>query len=315
MKFDKTLFLGINEYMLSSQFKKRIKASTKEIIYLQKGSNDLKNHLVDTDCLLTNFGINIDKEIISNAPKLKYIGILATAYGRIDVDIAKKKRIVVCNIPGYSTESVAEFVFAVILEQLRKLELGKKRCREENYSESGFVAEEIKGKRFGIIGLGKIGLRVAEIALGFGADVKYWSRNRKKEAENKGIRYESLDKLIANTDFISINLAQTKETEGIFNKKRFKIVKKGTVIVNTAPMELVNIEGLGGRLKKGDIIFILDHSDEMSKKDLAKISKFDNCIIYPPIAYVSKEAFIAKQEIFTSNIEDFLSGTPKNKVN
>lgn len=315
MKFKKALFINIDKSNLGIDYWKKIDLLVGSKVFLLKDSPAIKKELYNTDCLLVAFGIPVTKDDIDNAPNLKYIGTLSTAFGKVDVDYARKKGISVCNLAGYSTESVAEFVIAVILEHIRDLEEGKYRGREKNYSITRISAIEIKSKVFGIIGLGAIGARVAQLAQGFGAHVKYWSRNRKKDSEKKGIRYESLDKLISEADFLSINLAQTKETEGIFTKGRFQKVKSGAVIVNTAPMELIDINGLAARLKENDITFILDHSDEMSEKDLVKLSKFKNCIIYPPIAFVSKEAALTKQEMFVGNIEAYLKGKPQNVVN
>jgi glycerate dehydrogenase len=121
--------------------------------------------------------------------------------------------------------------------------------------------------------------------------------------------------LIPECDFLSIHFAQTKDTERFLNGKRIQNIKKGAIVINTTPMEMVDIDALERRLRKGDITFILDHSDEMNEEDLKKLSKHRNCIIYPPIAYITKEARIAKQEIFIGNIENFLKGSPTNKVN
>jgi lactate dehydrogenase-like 2-hydroxyacid dehydrogenase len=241
--------------------------------------------------------------------------VLATAYGKVDVAYANNKDIIVCNIPGYATEAVAEFVFAVILDHIREVERGKKQARERNYSEVGFSAIEIKNKVFGIFGLGKIGSRVAEIALGFGADVRYWNIDRKKDFETKGIKYEKAGSLIPKCDFLSLHFAQVKNTENFLNEEKIQKIKKGAVVINTAPMELVSINALEKRLKSEDITFILDHSDEMSPGDIKRLSKLKNCIIYPPIAYITKEARIAKQEIFVRNIENFLKGHPTNQAN
>ncbi len=314
MKFNKILLVGIAEAMLAPTYWKRIDALTSKKVFLPKDSLKIKEELKDADCLLVNFGVTVSKEDMDNAPSLKYIGVLATAYGKIDVVYAAKKKITVCNLAGYSTESVAEFVIAVILETIRGLEEGKRRGRSGNYSEAGISVVEIKSRVFGIVGLGTIGLRVAELARGFGAEVKYWSRSRKMDAEKKGIKYEELDRLISEADFISINLEQTKETENFFSKDIFAKVKSGAVIINTAPMDLIDIDGLVSRLKNKDITFILDHSDEMNGSDLKKISKYENCIIYPPMAYISKEAGIRRQEMFTSNIEAFLKGILRNTV-
>ncbi len=316
MRFKKILTIGISESSIDRGYWKNIDSLAEKRTSLPKDGPEIKRELADTDCLLVNpFAFKVEKEIIDSAPKLKYIGLLATAYGKVDIDYAKSKGIVVCNAPGYSTESVAEFVFSVILEHIRELERGKKQAREGNYSETGFAAIEIKNKTFGIIGLGRIGSRVAEIALGFGAEVIYWSRKRKKEIEAKGIKYDDVDTLIPKCDFISLHFVQTKETENFLNEKRMQQIKPGAVVVNTTPMDTVDIDALENRLKNGDITFILDHSDEMSEENLRRLSKYKNCIIYPPIAYVTKEARIAKQGIFFSNIENFLKGTPTNKVN
>ncbi len=313
-KFDKILAVGIDESKLDAEHWKRIESLARTIVRLPKGSPETKSHVSDADCLLVNFGVAVGKEDIDIAKKLKYIGVLATAYGKIDTDCASKAGITVCNIPGYSTESVAEFVFAAILDRIRDLERGKNEAREKNYSGAGFSATEIKNKTFGVIGLGRIGGRVAEIALGFGADARYWSRNRKARLETGGVKYEDADVLIPKCDFLSINLAQTKDTDNFLNAERIRKIKPGAVVINTAPMELVDVDALSERLAKGDITFILDHSDEMAEDDLEKLSKYANCMIYPPIAYVSDEARTAKQEIFVGNIENFIKGSPENKV-
>jgi phosphoglycerate dehydrogenase-like enzyme len=316
MRFKKIFTIGISESSFDVEYWKKIDALTEKRAFLQKDSSEIITSLNDVDCLLVNpFVFKVEKEYIDAAPKLKYIGVLATAYAKVDCAYAASKGIAVTNIPGYSTEAVAEFVFAILLEHLRELEKGKIQARKGNYSEAGFSATEIKNKKFGILGLGRIGGRVAEIALGFGADVRYWSRNRKKEFEVKGIKYEDVDRLIANSDFLSLHFAQTKETELFLNEKRIQRLKKGAIVINTAPMELIDISALEKRLSKEDITFILDHSDEMSEENLKKLSKYKNFIIYPPIAYVTKEARIAKQKIFVENIENFLKGTPINKVN
>lgn len=268
VKFNKALIIGIDEASLSEESWKKIDKLCQKKFFVSKDSDQIRKQLIDTDCLLVAFGVSVTKEDIDNAPKLKYIGVLATAFGKVDIDYAKKKKIPVCNLAGYSTESVAEFIIATILESIRGLEVGKSRARKGNYSEMGIKATEIKDKTFAVLGLGSIGARVAQIVKGFDADVRYWSKNRKKSFEVKGVKYQDADKLISQADFISINLAQNSETNHFLNAKRIQSLKKGVVVVNTTPMELVDIDALARRLQKDDITFILDHSDEMNKEDL-----------------------------------------------
>jgi len=317
MKFKKILIIGIGKDSLTKETWGKIDRLTEKKVLLPADSKDIQKHLPTTDCLLVSFGITVDKEIIDRAPNLKYIGALSTGYGRIDDAYAAKKGIVVCNIPGYSTEAVAEFAFAIILEHIRELERGKGQARKGDYSEATFFGvSEIRGKKFGVIGLGQIGGRIAEIAHdGFEADTRYWSRTRKKKYEKKGIKYQKVEVLIKESDFLSLNLAYNKETEHFLNSERVKLIKPGAVVINLAPMELVDIKALEKRLKKGDITFILDHSDELSPANSRRLSKYKNCIIYPPIAYTTREATVAKQEIFFQNLENFLKGKPTNKVN
>jgi len=314
MKFNKMLLVGVDEPKLDPAFWKRIDNLTSKKTYFPKDSSEIKQQLKDTDCLLVNFGVKVDREDIDSAPNLKYIGILATAYSKVDVQYAKTKGIIISNLPGYSTESVAEFTIAAILEKCRDLERGKRQGREGNYSETGFTAIELRGRNFGVIGMGSIGNRVAEIASGFGAKIKYWSKHRKSEIEKKGFTFEEAEKLVSECDFISLNLAQAPETENFLGQKLIPKIKKDAIVVNTAPMELVDLNALETRLAKGDLTFILDHSDEMTEQSLSKLKKYPNCIIYPPIAYVSKEARMAKQEMFVGNAEKFLEGKPQNTV-
>lgn len=314
-KFKKAVLIGINESFLDAESWQKIDGLVDSKVFVLPDSPEMRTNLLDADCLLVNFGVKVGKEDIDRASHLKYIGVLATAYGKIDIEYAKQKGVIVSNLAGYSTNAVAEFVLAAILEQIRQLEEGKKRGKQGNYSEAGMKATEIRDKVFGIIGLGGIGGKVAELALGFGADVRFYDKTRRPELEVRGVKYQEVDKLISEADFLSLHLPQTKETEGFLNAQRIQHLKAGTIVINTAPMELVDINALAERLAKGDITFILDHSDEMRKEDLEKLSQYQNCIIYPPIAYITAEARIAKQCIFLGNIEGFLRGSPVNMVN
>lgn len=311
MKFQKALLINISESALDKEYWELFDELIGKRVSVSKDSPDILKELPDADCIFTGFGVLITKEMIDVASNLKYIGAYSTAYGRIDIGAAAARDIPVTNLAGYSTESVAEFTIAILLEHIRDLETGKVRARKGEYSEEGINAREIRGSVFGVIGLGHIGNRVAELAHGFGAQVKYWSHHKK----DVSYVFEEIDTLLAECDFLSLHLAEMPETDGFLDAYRIEKIKKGAVVINTAPMELVDISALENRLKKGDITFILDHSDEMSKEDLAKLSAYKNCIIYPPIAYITSEARKAKQEMFISNINNFLEGHPTGVVN
>lgn len=271
---------------------------------------DAKRH-PDTDVLLVRLGAKMGKEIIDNFPNLKYIGMLGTGYGGIDTKYASQKGITVTNIADYATEGVAEFTFAILLEYLRSITKAKSQAKEGDYSDN-FSATEIKGKTFGVIGLGHIGLRTAELAKAFGANVIYWSKNRKKKAEKNGIKYSN--NVFSEADILTVNLSLNPETANYVNGKRIASIKKGAIVINPSPMELFDFNALVSRIKKGDITFILDHSDEMTKEQLTALKPFDNCIIYPPIAYLTAEASKLKKRIYIDNLKNFLVGKPQNVV-
>lgn len=311
----KILALGYSKGDLGVVQEKRLD-KLGQVVRIPKDSKDAPKHLSDADLLLVKLGATVDKAMLDIASKLKYIGMLGTGYGRIDAEYAAKKGIAVCNIAGYSTEAVAELVFGTILDHVREIERAKLQARKGDYSEATFEGSEIRGKRFGVIGLGRIGQRVAEIAQkGFGAKVSYWSQNRKKDLEKSGIKYQDLETLLVESDFVSLNLAFVPQTKQVFNKQRLKLIKPGAVIVNLAPMDLVDIDALEARLENGDITFILDHSDELEAEDAKRLSKYKNCVMYPPIGYTTKEATEAKRGMFVDNLENYLKGSPTNKVN
>lgn len=315
MKFKKALIINISEDKLDPIYWKKLDSLVERKVSLPKDSPQIQEELADTDCILTGFQIDVGKKEIDSAPNLKYVSVLATAYGKIDTEYAKKEKIIVSNVPGYAAESVAELVFALILENIRDIAKAKDRGRKRNYSEVGLKAREIKNKVFAVLGLGRIGGRVAEIAKGFGADVRYWSKNRKKDLERLSIKYQNADELIPEADIISVHLAETPETKHFLNKKRINSIKPGSLIISTVPNEITDLDALEERLKKGDITFISDHADELDPKDAKRLSKYKNCILYPPIGFISTEARITKQEIFIDNMEGFLNGKPQNVVN
>ncbi|MCJ7826503.1 2-hydroxyacid dehydrogenase, partial [Patescibacteria group bacterium] len=252
--FTKMLFLNFKKIDLKPEYWRRINKITKEKILLNADSPDVKNHLKNADCLLLKLGMGADKALIDHMPHLKYIGMYGTGYGRIDAVYAAKKGITVCNITDYATEGVVEFVFAILLEHMRKITQAKLQAQAGDYSEAYYTGTEIKGNTFGIIGFGHIGRRVAELAKkGFGANVLYWSHKRKKDAEKSGIKYAEINTLLKTSDILSLHMSFNPETKGFLDEKRIAMIKPGAVVINTAPMELVDIVALEKRLKKNDL--------------------------------------------------------------
>lgn len=321
MLFKKALLLKYAGNELDDSQFKRLDKVCEEKVLIPPEDPRLESQLKDTDCLLVKLGAEVKKDLIDKAPKLKYIGMFGTGYGRIDTKYAASKGITVCNVADYATEAVAEFAFGILLEYLRHIERAKAQARGYNFDEGTyFNVAEIKGLAFGIIGLGHIGARTAEIAKSFGAEVKYWSRNRKAKYEKKGIEYTKLDKLLRTSDVVSINLSKNDDTVNFLNKERIQEIKSSAVVINLSPMELVDLDSMLERLERKELTFILDHSDEMPLDQINKMKPLmkpgSNLIVYPPVAYTTKEASALKKEIFISDIESFAANRkPKNKVN
>ncbi len=310
MKFKKAVLVEIEDLSLDKKYWNELDSLIELRVSIDRKDPNFLGEVADADCLLVGFQIEVGKDVIDAAPNLKYIGVLATAYGTIDFAYAAAKNIPVCNLAGYSTEAVAEFTITIILWHLRQLEEGLSRAKKGDYSFEGMSARELKNSEFGVIGLGSIGNRVAELAAGFGAKVSYWSRN-KKEAPFK---YKELNDLLSSSDYISVNVAETPETTNLLNKDNLSLIKPEAILVSTVPPPVINTDDLAARLNKNDITYIFDHADEMTKDDLAKLTANKNCVALGPIGFITTEARKNKQEIFVGNIKAFLKGSPQNTV-
>lgn len=311
MKFNKAVFVNIEDSHFDEQYWDTLNSLYETKISLKREDPNLLNELADCDVLLLGFQVPVGRDLLAAAPNLKLINILATAYGTVDIEEAKRRSIPVCNLGGYSTEAVAEFTIAMLLYQSRQLGEGVSRGKVGNYDFSGIKAREFKDSNFGVIGLGSIGGRVAEIASGFGANVSYWSRQQK----DSPFGFKDLESLLRDSDFISINVAQSPETEGMINASNIDLIKPGTVIINTVPPEVVDNATLINRLQRGDITYISDHGGEMSIEDETILRELKNCLLVPPIGFITDEARINKQEAFVTNMQAVLNGSVQNKVN
>ncbi len=312
MKFNTVVVSGIDRAKLSNSTWDQLKSLAKLMVVAEPGR--LVAQCKDAEALLVGFETVINTEVLEAASRLRYIGVLGTAYDRVDVAAAKEQGVVVTNLPGYSTEAVAEWVFGVLFEFLRDLSRARHEAAQGHYGSAGFSGSEIKGKVFGVIGLGRIGTRVVEIAVGFGANVRYWSRTRKEEMEARGVKFEELDELLRQADFLSLHVAGTKDTENLLNRGRIMNLKAGTIVVNTVSMKTMDVEALAERLKRGDVTLILMHSRSLTEEQWNKLRTFPNMIVYPAITNVTKEANRAREEMFVRNVERFLRGTPENVV-
>lgn len=275
----------------------------------------------DADILVTN-KVPVDRALIEKLPKLKFIAVLATGFNIIDCEAAKEHGIVVSNIPAYSTDGVAQLVFAFLLELTNQVGLHSKSVNDGEWSRSPYFCYwktplvELRGKVFGIVGFGKIGSAVAEIANAFGMKVKAYSPHTRAYAGFGTVDFVSLDEVIETSDVISLHCPLTNETAGLVNAEFLSRMKKTAYLINTSRGPVVNEKDLRAALDSGAIagagVDVL--STEPPKEDNPLIGA-KNCFITPHIAWASLEARTRLMNIFKDNVKGFVSGEPINVVN
>lgn len=311
----KAVFIDYKEEDLRPDCYERIKSLFESITFTTRDDSTLLEMLADAEALFVKISTKIDKEVVDAVPNLKYIGVQSAAFDAIDAPYARSKGVTVCNLGGYSTEAVAEFFFASLFEQVRELEKARQQARNEDYSFSSFMGVELKDKVVGVVGAGKIGSRVAEIGLGIGMRVIYFSRTNKPLIDGLGAQKKDLDEVLSRSDFVSCNLALNEETEGIISKGKINLLKEGCVFISLSPPTLLDQEAMMTRAGKGEITFVFDHSDDIEPELAKRFLETKNCVVYPPVAFRTEEADAARWDTFASNIEQFVAGNPQNVVN
>ncbi|WP_321368428.1 D-2-hydroxyacid dehydrogenase [uncultured Draconibacterium sp.] len=272
----------------------------------------------DADAIFTNKVI-IDKEIINQLPKLKFIGVLATGYNVVDTAAARKAGITVCNIPAYSTASVAQLVFAHILHFTNNVAEHASSVHNGIWAKSTDFAywlspqSELARKTLGIIGFGQIGQAVARIALAFGMKVIF--NNRSKKSSDINALQVDLDTLLESSDFISINCPLTDENKGFINTAAIEKMKPSAFLINTGRGPLINeldlADALNNKRIAGAGLDVLAVEPALPDNPLPKAK---NCNITPHIAWATLEARQRLMQIATNNLRSFLSGNPINVV-
>lgn len=270
----------------------------------------------DAQIVLTN-KVPLNAETLVKLPKLKYIGVLATGYNIVDIAEAARRGIVVTNVPGYSTDAVAQHVFAMILHlynQLYRYNEDVQKGVWENcpdFSFGTYPVCELSGKTFGVVGYGQIGQRVAKIADAFGMQVLLHSRT-KREAPYPFVQREEL---FQRADIISLHCPLTPQTEGMINRDSIALMKQSAVIINTGRGPLVSEQDLADALNSGRIAGAgVDVLSQEPPKDGNPLIGAKNCIITPHIAWAGYDARVRLIQTVTENIDCFLKGIPKNVV-
>ena len=288
-------------------------------VYDRTKADETVARAADADIVLTNKVI-ISREIIAQLPRLKYIGVLATGYNVVDIEAAHERGITVTNVPAYSTESVAQMVFAHLLTVTNRTEHYALENRNGRWTKNpdfcywDFPHMELAGKTFGIVGLGNIGRRVAEIATAFGMHVKALT-SKSADALPANIEKATLESILSTSDVLSLHCPLTDKTRHLINHETLQQMKPTAILINTGRGPLVDDQAVADALSGGRLAaFCADVLTEEPPKADNPLLKQPNAYMTPHIAWASKEARVRLVQVATDNVRAFINGRPQNMV-
>jgi glycerate dehydrogenase len=290
------------------------------VIHDRTPAEKVVERAIDAEIVLTN-KVVLGREIIAALPKLRYIGVLATGYNVVDTDTAKERNIPVTNVPGYSTDSVAQATFALLLELTHRTGHHAHEVRNGRWSRStdfsfwDFPLVELSGLKMGIVGFGSIGKAVAKLADAFGMHVIVHTRTRPADFPRHHV-LSDLESLFVWSDVVSLHCPLTEQTRGMINAERLATMKSGAYLLNTARGPLVDDDALASALNRSVIagagLDVLTVEPPRADNPLLTAK---NCIITPHVGWATTAARARLMETAVANIRAFQDGQPKNIVN
>ena len=288
-------------------------------VYDRTSPSETIARAAEADIVLTN-KVVIGKEEMAQLPHLKYIGVLATGYNVVDIETAHERGITVTNVPAYSTESVAQMVFAHLLTVTNRTEHYAQENRNGRWANNkdfcywDFPHMELSGKTFGIVGLGNIGMRVATIANAFGMRVCA-STSKSENQLPSFIEKKSLTELFSECDVISLHCPLTPDTHHLINSETLQEMKSSAILINTGRGPLVDDQAVAEALAEGRLAaFCADVLTNEPPKATNPLLSQPNAFTTPHIAWASKEARIRLLQVAINNVRSFLNGQAQNVV-
>jgi glycerate dehydrogenase len=273
----------------------------------------------DAEIVLTNKTV-LDAKILRRLPRLRYIGVLATGYNIVNVQAARERHIPVTNVPIYGTPSVAQMVFAHLLELTQHVAHHAQTVRRGRWSRSAdfcywdFPLIELKGLTMGIVGYGRIGRETGAVARAFGMRVLAVEPAPKPEGREVG--FVSLEALFSRSDVVSLHCPLTRETQGLVNAERLALMKRTAFLINTSRGALVEEQALANALNSGEIagagLDVLAVEPPSADNPLLKAK---NCFITPHIAWATRAARERLMKTAVENVRVFLAGGRRNVIN
>lgn len=288
-------------------------------VYDRTSPSETIQRAADADIVLTN-KVVLDREKIAQLPRLKYIGVLATGYNVVDIEAAHQRGVIVTNVPAYSTESVAQMVFAHLLTVTNRTEHYAIQNRKGRWSSNpdfcywDFPHMELAGKIFGIVGLGNIGRRVAEIALAFGMKVKALT-SKSQDQLPTGIEKADIQTLLSSSDVLSLHCPLTDKTRHLINAETLLKMKPTAILINTGRGPLIDDQAVANALQEGRLgAFCADVLTTEPPASNNPLLSQPNAFITPHIAWASTEARVRLIQIATDNVRAFINCKTQNAV-
>ena len=292
-------------------------------VYDRTSPSETIQRAADADIVLTN-KVVLDREKIAQLPRLKYIGVLATGYNVVDIEAAHQRGVIVTNVPAYSTESVAQMVFAHLLTVTNRTEHYAIQNRKGRWSSNpdfcywDFPHMELAGKTFGIVGLGNIGRRVAEIALAFGMKVKALT-SKSQDQLPTGIEKADIQTLLSSSDVLSLHCPLTDKTRHLIDAETLLKMKPTAILINTGRGPLIDDQAVANALQEGRLgAFCADVLTTEPPASNNPLLSQPNAFITPHIAWASTEASTEARvrliQIATDNVRAFINCKTQNAV-
>ncbi len=289
-------------------------------VYDRTDPRDVAARIGDAEMVLINKTV-LSEEILSQCPSVRYIGIFATGYNVVDIGYCRSHGIVVSNAPAYSTNAVAQLVFAFLLHFASRVDQHDRQVHEgawENCRDFAFYDPricELAEKTIGLIGYGNIGRKVARIAHAFDMEVLVYTRTPHPEEETAHLRFCSLDELLAKSDFVSLHCPLFPETARLIDRTAVSKMKDGAVLINTARGGVIDEQAVADGLHSGKLSgAAVDVATREPINGDSPLLSAPNCVITPHMAWAAREARRRLIGIVCENVRAFLAGSPTNNV-
>lgn len=279
---------------------------------LAKDDDEIIERLKDSDiAIITNKPLSA--KVIDACPNLELVDVAFTGVDHVDLDAIKKNGITLLNASGYSDDSVAELVIGLAIGVLRKFNENRENIFDNTSHK--LLGQTLKGKKFGVIGTGNIGIKLIELLQVFGCEILAYSRTEKQEVKDMGVKYIDLDTLLEESDIVSLHIPNNKETKNFLDKDKLDKMKENAILINCARGPVVDNAYLAQLLNEDKLYAGIDVFDmEPPLPDDYPLRNAKNCILTNHVAYYTKEAMENRAEIVFNNIYEYLDGNIINEI-